>query len=76
MTDQFNDAAWWKDETVRRDAEIASLKEMLRLTNDKMAEQVRQARWEVADDALQHYGGRDAAWEMLERIRDANAPKD
>lgn len=75
MTDQVNDAAWWKDEQVRRDAEIASLKKMLRLANDKMAEQVRQALHAVAEEAL----GQRSRIEMerfLVKVRDANAPKD
>lgn len=56
---------------------IVSLREQLRLTNDKMAEQVRQARVGVADEAL-------ALWEkgwkpcltFLEAVRNTNAPKD
>lgn len=52
--------------------EAASLREQLRLTNDKMAEQVRQARYEVADEALK----KPLMQRFLEKVRDANAPKD
>lgn len=51
---------------------IAELREMLRLANDKMAEQVRQARWEVADEGL----ARSNTRQWLATVRDANAPKD
>lgn len=63
--------------------EIALLREQLRLAqeqlriaHDKMAEQVRQARWEVADEALEEYAQNGSRTAFLERIRDANAPKD
>lgn len=54
---------------------IRNLEKMLELANDKMAEQVRQARWEVADEAIQTVAGSDI-WVWLTRLRDDNAPKD
>lgn len=61
----------------RQERVIASLREQLRLTNDKMAEQVRQARVGVAEEALALW---EKGWEpcltFLEAVRDANAPKD
>lgn len=55
-------------------AENASLREQLRLANDKMQEQVRQARCEVADNALQFLPHDQDKY--LQDVRDANAPKD
>lgn len=61
---------------------IGELREQLRiaqeqaaLSHDKMVEQVRQARWEVADTALAMLPMYERA-DYLQRIRDANAPKD
>lgn len=61
--------------------EVATLREQLRLTNDKMAEQVRQARWEVAIEVISSYAStyRDhfnLIMEIAHKIRDANVPKD
>lgn len=50
--------------------------ECARLANDKMAEQVRQARWEVADTALSTTASGMDRYQLLSSIRDANAPKD
>ncbi len=55
--------------------EIRHLKEMLRLAHDKCAEQVRQARWEVATEGLKQPTDGDEH-RYLVRVRDANAPKD
>lgn len=54
---------------------IRKLEDMLRLANDKMDAQARQARWEVADEAL-YLADERSIRRALERIRDANAPKD
>jgi hypothetical protein len=68
------------------EAEIARLKkhlrlaqEQLRLTNDKLEMRVRQARWEVADEALSEFVDlrtNKRVQECLEQIKRENAPKD
>ena len=63
-------------ENERLNRENASLREQLRLANDKMAEQVRQARWDVAHTALNEYGRENMRLSYLQRVLDANAPKD
>lgn len=60
---------------------IRALEDMLRLASDKMAEQVRQARWEVAVEIISSYAAtyRDhfnLIMEIAHKVRDANAPKD
>lgn len=69
------------NELAEMQRENASLREQLRLTNDKMAEQVRQARCEVADNIVNawldpSYKTGDDLVAVAKRIRDANAPKD
>lgn len=55
--------------------ENASLRDQLRLANDKMAEQVRQGRWEVVNDVLAEPTCDDMRKKAF-AIADANAPKD
>jgi hypothetical protein len=72
VADALNDLAAMQKEN-------ASLREQLRLTNDKMAEQVRQARWEVATEALSEFVDlrtNKRAQACLEQIKRENAPKD
>ena len=56
--------------------ELEMLREQLRLANDKMAEQVRQARWEVADEALDDCDTLEHFIMRMRAVKDANAPKD
>jgi VIT1/CCC1 family predicted Fe2+/Mn2+ transporter len=64
-----------RDELSRSIDELISLREQLSLANDKRQEQVRAARYEVAEEGLEAPSGQEMRT-YLERIRDANAPKD
>ena len=61
---------------------IRRLEKMLDLANDKMAEQVRQAREDVLEEVAAHaptianVERLSRFWEWLAKVRDANAPND
>lgn len=58
---------------------IRQLEDMLRIAHDNLAEQVRQARWEVAHEALGEFNDlrtNKRVQACLEQIERENAPKD